>query len=184
MAIPPVIANLNAEYQAELPAPWKYYQMINTLQPDSNGTCCVQPVATNTVNACYMTNTSMESYTQYWDSDMFPKCGGSTTRSMNCTDCHAAGLPQGAPSDDSGFPVPGPGNPTGQAFQVFTFLLFAAESSCPLDITLDGNIDGADLAYILGNWSTSDDAADLNNDQFVDGADLAMLLGGWGSICP
>lgn len=51
----------------------------------------------------------------------------------------------------------------------------------PADISGDGQVDGADLGILLGEWSTSDCAADLNNDRIVDGADLGILLGAWSS---
>jgi len=58
-----------------------------------------------------------------------------------------------------------------------------ASRPCPGDTNGDGTIDGADLAAVLGAWSTTNQAADLNGDGVVNGADLAMLLGNWGP-CP
>lgn len=54
---------------------------------------------------------------------------------------------------------------------------------CPADIDLDGDIDGADLAFLLGDWGESGSAGDLNDDGTVNGADIALILGVWGS-CP
>ncbi|MBL9120462.1 MAG: hypothetical protein JNL80_11175 [Phycisphaerae bacterium] len=52
---------------------------------------------------------------------------------------------------------------------------------CPADLDRDGVVGGADLAILLGAWSSG--AADLTSDGVTDGADLAVLLGGWGA-CP
>lgn len=51
------------------------------------------------------------------------------------------------------------------------------------DINLDGTVDGADLAILLGQWSSVGTllSADLNGDGTVGGVDLGMLLGGWGA---
>ena len=49
------------------------------------------------------------------------------------------------------------------------------------DLTLDGVVDGADLAFMLGLWgSANSPIGDLNADGLIDGADLAQLLGHWG----
>lgn len=49
------------------------------------------------------------------------------------------------------------------------------------DLTLDGVIDGADLAFMLGLWGMQNPLiGDLTDDGIVDGADLAALLGRWG----
>ena len=47
------------------------------------------------------------------------------------------------------------------------------------DLDLDGDVDGADLAILLGAWGTAGGPADLDGSGVVDGADLAALLGGW-----
>lgn len=62
---------------------------------------------------------------------------------------------------------------------------------CPADLTGDAQVDGGDLALLLGAWGECDGAgagtggcpADLNDDSIVDGGDLALLLGAWGT-CP
>ncbi len=54
---------------------------------------------------------------------------------------------------------------------------------CPPDVNGDGQVDGADLAAVLGSWGTCGGtcgAADINGDGQVNGADLAQLLGSWG----
>ena len=57
--------------------------------------------------------------------------------------------------------------------------------SSPGDINLDGIVDAADLAIVLGNWGPCPDPpdpciADLNGDGIVGPADLAIVLGNWG----
>ncbi|MDZ4752870.1 MAG: Type 1 glutamine amidotransferase-like domain-containing protein [Phycisphaerae bacterium] len=46
------------------------------------------------------------------------------------------------------------------------------------DINLDGTIDAADMAILLGQWGLSG-TADLDGSGTVDGADLSQLLGSW-----
>jgi hypothetical protein len=46
------------------------------------------------------------------------------------------------------------------------------------DLNGDGNVDGADLAILLGDWG-GPGAGDLNRDGIIDGADLAIQLGNW-----
>ena len=53
----------------------------------------------------------------------------------------------------------------------------------PADLNGNGQVDGADLATLLGAWGSCTDpecSADLNGNDQVDGADLATLLGAWG----
>ena len=54
-------------------------------------------------------------------------------------------------------------------------------NECPWDFTGNGQVDGGDLSYLLGNWGQ--EAADVNGDGTTDGGDLAMLLAYWGP-CP
>ena len=54
-------------------------------------------------------------------------------------------------------------------------------ASCDGDLNGDEVVDGIDLAFILGGWSTDDATADLNKDGTVNGIDLALLLGAWGA---
>lgn len=53
----------------------------------------------------------------------------------------------------------------------------------PHDLDGDGEVDGADLAILLGAWGpcTSEPCAtaDFNSDGTVDAADLSLLLGAW-----
>jgi hypothetical protein len=49
------------------------------------------------------------------------------------------------------------------------------------DLNDDGDVNGADLGLLLGQWGPCDGAcADLNGDDEVNGADLGILLGSWG----
>lgn len=51
-----------------------------------------------------------------------------------------------------------------------------------VDLTMDGFIDGQDLAALIGLMgSTEPTAADIDLSGTVDGADLTLLLGAWGS---
>jgi hypothetical protein len=79
-------------------------------------------------------------------------------------------------------------------------LSLAMPEPCPADLVSsatfqpppDGIVNGADLAYLLGEWGRNPgSSADIVTsatfapppDGLVDGADLAVLLGAWG-ICP
>lgn len=54
----------------------------------------------------------------------------------------------------------------------------------PGDLNNTGNVDGADLAILLGSWGPCKDCddclADIDGSCQVDGSDLAILLGNWG----
>jgi len=55
---------------------------------------------------------------------------------------------------------------------------------CAADITLDGIVNGIDLAALLSAWGSNggpQPRADCNRDGLVDGADLSIVLGGWGT---
>jgi hypothetical protein len=57
---------------------------------------------------------------------------------------------------------------------------------CLADINGSNDVDGVDLAAVLGAWGTSGQGfynTDITNDGIVDGADLAFVLSGWGP-CP
>jgi FG-GAP repeat len=51
---------------------------------------------------------------------------------------------------------------------------------CLQDLNGDGQVNGADLGLLLGNWG-SPGSADINSDGTTDGADLGLLLGAWGA---
>jgi hypothetical protein len=54
-------------------------------------------------------------------------------------------------------------------------------NSCPADFDEDGDVDTADLLYLLGAWGTPD--GDVDGDGDTDTADLLALLAAWGD-CP
>ncbi|MFO0829291.1 MAG: hypothetical protein U0572_14230 [Phycisphaerales bacterium] len=60
-----------------------------------------------------------------------------------------------------------------------TIAFYLAPRPCAADLNADGTVDAADLAILLGAWS-SGGAADLNCSGAVDASDLAILLGAWG----
>ena len=55
--------------------------------------------------------------------------------------------------------------------------------TCPADLNQDDVVDGADLAYVLGYWGTTDERGDVNKDGMVDAADIGILVSAWG-LCP
>jgi hypothetical protein len=54
-------------------------------------------------------------------------------------------------------------------------------TTCPADFDGDGDVDTADLLYLLGCWGEA--CGDVNGDGTTNTADLLELLGAWGS-CP
>lgn len=57
--------------------------------------------------------------------------------------------------------------------------------TCPVDLSHDGTVDGADLAMMMGEWGAcSNCVSDLDGSGAVDGADLAELLAAWGACAP
>ena len=99
-----------------------------------------------------------------------------TAMSMNCTDCHAVAMPLGAPTyEDTPYPDP--------HYQVFSFMLNNADSSCPADFNHDRVVNGLDLAMLLGAWGSNERFIDIDESGAIDGADLAILMGEWGG-CP
>ena len=64
-----------------------------------------------------------------------------------------------------------------QAFVLYT----EAGEPCPWDFDGDGDVDTADLLYLLGAWGTPD--GDVDGDGDTDTADLLALLAHWGD-CP
>jgi hypothetical protein len=45
----------------------------------------------------------------------------------------------------------------------------------------DGQINGADLAAVLGAWGSGSVFADINDDGTVNAADLGAILAAWGT---
>ncbi|MDY7110589.1 MAG: hypothetical protein SYC29_18305, partial [Planctomycetota bacterium] len=54
-------------------------------------------------------------------------------------------------------------------------------SECPADFDGDGDVDTADLLFLLGAWGTPD--GDVDGDGDTDTADVLALLAAWGD-CP
>ena len=54
---------------------------------------------------------------------------------------------------------------------------------CPTDITLDDEINFADLDRLLDAWTTDEPIADLDASGTVDMGDLNLLLATWNSGC-
>ncbi len=61
-------------------------------------------------------------------------------------------------------------------------VLPAIAAPCTADLDGNGQVNGADLGMLLGNWG-SPGQGDLDGNGMVDGADLGALLGSWGA-CP
>ena len=57
---------------------------------------------------------------------------------------------------------------------------FAVSCTCAADLSVDGQVDGTDLAVVLGAWGTANPVADVSGDGLVNGADIAIILGNWG----
>jgi hypothetical protein len=58
---------------------------------------------------------------------------------------------------------------------------FTIQVRVPADLDADGQVNGADLGILLGEWGAcSGCGADLNGDGTVNGADLGIMLGEWG----
>ena len=48
----------------------------------------------------------------------------------------------------------------------------------PADLDNDGDVDGGDLAILIGGWGGP--SGDVDGDGTTTGADMALLLGSWG----
>lgn len=82
----------------------------------------------------------------------------------------------------SWIPYMGCGPYEGSSQSVGGFLDFTFEfvaSDLPADLNLDGQVDGADLTILLGNWGEGYVPGDINGDGVVSGSDLAEILGSW-----
>ena len=67
------------------------------------------------------------------------------------------------------------------AFDALT--VTATRVDCPGDLDGDGEVDGADLSFLLAAWNTARSIADLDGNGLVNGADLSVLLAAWGRSC-
>ena len=54
---------------------------------------------------------------------------------------------------------------------------------CVGDVNGDGEVNSADLGFLVACWGPSNHDADLNDDGVVDSSDLGIMLGNWGP-CP
>ena len=63
-----------------------------------------------------------------------------------------------------------------------TFGVLSEDSTCPADLSGDGQVGFNDLSIILSNWLSSD-GGDVNGDGETNFADLAGVLSAWGSDC-
>jgi dienelactone hydrolase len=62
-------------------------------------------------------------------------------------------------------------------------LASAGDTTCAVDLTLDGAVDGADLAALLSFWGACGGCPeDIDANGTVDGQDLSLLLGSWGAL--
>jgi len=61
------------------------------------------------------------------------------------------------------------------------YTVVIVEDPCPADFDDDGDVDTADLLFLLGAWGTPN--GDVDGDGDTDTADLLALLGAWGE-CP
>jgi hypothetical protein len=75
--------------------------------------------------------------------------------------------------------VPDTGSGTAPVVDRGAYELASAVLPCVGDITNNGEVDGADLGVLLGDWGGSV-SGDLDGNGSVDGADLGILLGNWG----
>jgi hypothetical protein len=69
-------------------------------------------------------------------------------------------------------------NESGRGGDLYSVLV---KMGCPGDFDQDGDVDTADLLYLLGAWGTPD--GDMDGDGDTDTADLLALLAAWGD-CP
>ena len=54
---------------------------------------------------------------------------------------------------------------------------------CPADLQTNGDVNAADLGFLIAAWGQTDHAADLDGNGIVDAGDLGIMLGDWGP-CP
>lgn len=63
--------------------------------------------------------------------------------------------------------------------------IFLSPSACPGDLNGDGQINTADVVFMLGEFGCSDSCnTDINGDEVVNTADIVALLGYFGNSCP
>lgn len=107
--------------------------------------------------------------------DVTPESGEEAGTSVAASASYVA---IGVPGDDADT------NPDKNNVGSFAIQPYSASALCLGDLDCDGDIDGADMATLLGAYGDCYGCfADLDASTDVDSADLAILLGGWGS-CP
>ncbi|MDY7108743.1 MAG: S8 family serine peptidase [Planctomycetota bacterium] len=73
--------------------------------------------------------------------------------------------------------LPNSGDGTDQDFALVCYNV-AADNDCPADFDGDGDVDTADLLFLLEHWGTG--GGDVDDDGDTDAADLLALLSAWG----
>ena len=61
----------------------------------------------------------------------------------------------------------------------YVLIANSGATPCPSDLDLNGSVDAADLAALLGAWGGT--GGDLDGSGTTDAADLAIMLGAWGA---
>jgi hypothetical protein len=61
----------------------------------------------------------------------------------------------------------------------YVLIANSGATPCPSDLDLNGSVDAADLAVLLGAWGGT--GGDLDGSGTTDAADLATMLGAWGA---
>ena len=208
-----LMQSVNLKYQSLLGDPFRNYQLVNTLQ-SSDGTLekpegLVPPFNPPFQNSQdgfivgsgsrYLTNTSLEPYSQYNfnlnGTGLAPVTDLTNRQAMSCINCHAAA--SSAPGAKN--LLPNPADPSWAKLpdvnsgyrQLQTFLLSQAGNSKPADINLDTRVDVEDLIRLIDAFGSCVPTqlagtgryceADVDRDGRVNVDDLLLVLGSWGS---
>ncbi|MDG2423964.1 MAG: hypothetical protein P8M22_08300, partial [Phycisphaerales bacterium] len=179
------VAGVNAVFRKRLRPPFHYYQLVNTIQPlelttdfpqdfsQTNATF-IPPIKNNrtAVSIPYLTNTSLEPYTQYnflspnHANELAPVTSEIDRRAISCINCHAFAGPAGAqnlnstsdcgdkPCDPSWYGLP---DVYQDGRQIMSFLIQQAGTSCSPDINLDSDVDTDDLLLVVEGWGDCDE---------------------------
>ena len=163
-------------------------EQFNALAAD--GSIEVSVTASNLVSAKECPSSFAQISLQY--AGAIPDCNGNGLDDLceiadgSATDCDGSGVPdacEGLRDCD--------GNGEPDACQIAADAMLDKNGDGVLDacnyaagdFDLDGQVGGADLAYILGIWgAVNPPVGDLTGDGMVDGADLAAILGNWGVL--
>jgi|GEM_PF-1848154 len=216
----PLSEQVNALYQDALQGtPWQFFRQLGTIQPGlqtdtntfipPNNTAIVSttPKGLNSnetnpwasknvwVNNDYLTNVTMEAYTQYNfqsesgdTSEQWAKRLIATTnlhadnqtlgKRMNCINCHALAAPHGSGKFTTVDEVPDPSNLKG--WQYYTPVddqngTYPSWKNMP---TSNGN---QVFTFTLNQAKTSECPADINSSGGVDVEDLLAVINNWGA---